>query len=84
MIEVLRITSDAEKPVVDVLVPGWRALEAVRIPGALLPPELHDSVGEGDLLVGRVNIGAETSEELFFQDIRRARDPLPDQVIWPT
>ena len=49
--------------------------DIVRLPLELIPEELRDNLREGDLLIADVNIGAERSEDLYFENIQLAPEP---------
>jgi hypothetical protein len=81
LIEVRAVSSESGSTVLDVMIPGWRPLEAVRLPEALLPAELQGHVSPDDLLTAEINLGAERAEDLFFRAFRVARDPMPEERI---
>lgn len=54
---------------VDVVVPSWNAQHALAVPKQLLSRRVRDTVNAGDYLLGEVNIGALTEDELFFDNV---------------
>jgi CheY-like chemotaxis protein len=74
----LRVTDvgrDGEAPVLDVIIPSWNPLRAVRFPLSLIPVELQQSVSAGTRLFAYVNIGAEESQDLYFDSFELAPEP---------
>jgi CheY-like chemotaxis protein len=51
-----------------VVVPGWSAAEAIRLPMNLLPTAIQPNIKPGSRLFAKTNLGAEKQEDLFFQD----------------
>lgn len=74
----IRVTDrrdDAEGAVLDVIIPSWNPLRAVRFPLSLVPADLQPSVRKGSRLFAQVNIGADDQEDLFFEDFEAASEP---------
>lgn len=53
----------------------------VRFPLELIPEDLRDDLREGDLLIADVNIGAERSEDLYFENVQLAPEPEDDDGL---
>lgn len=51
-----------------VIVPGWSADEAIRLPVNLVPASIQANIKRGLRLFAKANLGAEKQEDLFFQD----------------
>jgi hypothetical protein len=51
-----------------VVIPAWSSNEVVKLPITLIPPEILKKLGEGSRLHAKVNLGAVSNEELFFED----------------
>jgi len=74
-ISVERVSDEAGEPVADVLVSGWQQDETVRFPLRIIPNDLQPrdpSDLEGTILFAEVNLGAERSLDLFFQNFEAA------------
>lgn len=72
LLNIIDITHDSEKEVVDVIVPGWNPHRAVRFPTLLIPEELHAVLKPDGWLFARINTGAEKAEDLFFDQFEIA------------
>lgn len=80
----LRITDigeESKEKVVDVIIPSWNPQRAVRFPASLMPEELQDKLEPDVRLFALVNIGAETSDELYFQQFELASEPDEDDGL---
>lgn len=75
LVRVVQRTQDSGEDVIDVMVPGWRVDEAVRLPVSLIPETIRRKAQPGQRFFAQVNTGAEVSEELFFKDFQLAEDP---------
>ncbi|MCC6151855.1 MAG: hypothetical protein IT461_16520 [Planctomycetes bacterium] len=75
LVRVLEKSNEANKEMLDVMVPTWRTTKAVRFPLDLIEDAaLRKSVGPKSRLFVHVNIDAERSEDLFFHDFERATE----------
>jgi hypothetical protein len=63
-----RRQTDGGSEFVFVVVPAWNSNEVVKLPTALIPPEILKNLGAGSRLHAKVNLGAVGNEELFFED----------------
>jgi CheY-like chemotaxis protein len=68
LIRVEDVRSPQGVPFVYVTVPSWNPQEIVRLPQDVFGPELMSRVKPGMRLHAKVNLGAESHEELFFED----------------
>jgi hypothetical protein len=59
--------SDDRTPYVYIVVPSWNPDEVVRLPLNDIPEAVRPSVRPDARLYARINLGAETYEDLFFQ-----------------
>lgn len=59
----------------------WNPREAVRIPLQMLPESLRASVRDGARLISTVNIGASTSDQLYFDGFTVAPDLDPNDGL---
>lgn len=75
LIRVKDMGNESEMTVLDVIIPSWNPLRAVRFPLSLIPTGLQGSVVPGTRLFASVNIGAEDSQELYFDDFELAPEP---------
>ncbi len=75
---IVRITNIDEKSherVVDAFIPGWNPRKAVRFPASLVPEHLQDALKPNRCLFAHVNIGAEKSDDLYFEKFELAPEP---------
>lgn len=77
LIRVTDLIGEAETSVLDVIIPSWNPLRAVRFPLSLIPGDLQLSVQAGTRLFSFVNIGAEDPQELYFNGFELAPEPDP-------
>ncbi len=69
------LEKESGEKVINAFIPGWNPHETVRFPAALVPKALHDALKPNVRLFARVNIAAETSEELYFEKFELATPP---------
>lgn len=69
------IGEESKQKVADVVVPGWRATKAVRIPLDLFPKDLRKKVKRGARFFALINVGAQSDEDLFFEKFELAAAP---------
>jgi len=81
IVRVERVSSETGEAVLDVIVSSWNPRKAVRLPLTMLPTALRPSVRMGSRFVADVNIGAETGDELFFDNFREAPEPKPNDGL---
>lgn len=81
LIRVTDMGEESEVTVLDVIIPSWNPLRAVRFPLSLIPAALHGSVVAGTRLFASVNIGAEDSQELYFDGFELAPEPDPNNGL---
>jgi len=74
MVEVIDVFHD-NVSAADVRVLNWHPLEAVRLPLASIPQALRPNVSPGTFFIAQVNIGAESSDDLFFTNFQLAPTP---------
>ncbi len=75
IVRVERIFTETGESVLDVIVGSWNPRKAVRLPLALLPQNLRGGIAIGTRFVANVNVGAESGDELFFDNFRAAPEP---------
>jgi len=65
------------------IVPAWNAEEVIDIPFSIIPPGIIDEIvsRDGVRLFARVNIGAESAQDLFFDDFEVAPEPDPNDGL---
>lgn len=63
---------------VDVVVPSWNRNHALVLPKSLLGAPIRNAVKSGDYLLGDVNIGAASEDELYFANINEIIDKAED------
>lgn len=64
-------------PRIDAVVPSWSPDRAVAIPVSSIDDRILESISAGTYLLGEVNIGAESEDELYFRNIDEII-PAPD------
>lgn len=72
---IVRITSideESHERVVDAFVPGWNPHKAVRFPASLVPENINHALQPNARLFAHVNIGAEKSDDLYFEKFELA------------
>lgn len=65
-------TTEGNENVIDIIIPSWNPKRAVRLPLALVPSTLHENIRENVWLFAQCNIGAEKSEDLYFEGFELA------------
>lgn len=81
LVHVDEVKNESGEKVLDVMVTNWDPNQAVRLPMSLAPSNLHEHIFSGVWLLASVNIGAERSEDLYFDNIRLAPDPDPHDEL---
>jgi hypothetical protein len=75
LVRITKIDRESGEDVVDAIVPGWNPHEALRFPAVLIPEKIRqDSLKAGVRLFAQVNIGADKSEDLYFDKFQLAPD----------
>ncbi|MBW4576087.1 MAG: hypothetical protein KME08_12470 [Aphanothece sp. CMT-3BRIN-NPC111] len=78
LVRVEGISEEAGEKVIDAIIPGWNPRRAVRFPASIIPEALHSKLATDVRLVAHVNIGANSSEDLYFDKFELA--PEPDDI----
>jgi hypothetical protein len=81
LIRVTDLGDEAQATVLDVIIPSWNPRRAVRFPLSLIPLELQSSIQRGTRLFAAVNIGADDSQDLYFDTFELAPEPDPDDGL---
>lgn len=82
IVRITNIDEESNERVVDAFVPGWNPHKAVRFPASLIPEEIRDDVLKpGVRLFAHVNIGADKSDDLYFDKFELAPDPDDDDGL---
>ncbi len=82
LVEIVELKREDDEDVADALIPGWKTDVAVRFPMGLIENKFHSEVKSAiaekkrAYLFAQVNIGADSGDELFFEDFELAA--LPD------
>jgi hypothetical protein len=71
---IVRITN-IDKESIEAFVPGWNPHKAIRFPASLVPEHLRDALKPNVRLFAHVNIGAEKSDDLYFNKFELAPEP---------
>jgi hypothetical protein len=75
IVRITNIDEESHERVVDAFVPGWNPHKAVRFPASLVPEHLMDELKPNVCLFAHVNIGAEKSDDLYFEKFELAPEP---------
>lgn len=81
LIRVADMGVESEATVLDVIIPSWNPLRAVRFPLSLIPVGIQASVASGTRLFALVNIGADDSQDLYFDSFELAPEPDPNNGL---
>ncbi len=81
IVRVERTAYETGEDVLDVIIGAWNPRKAVRLPRSLLPAALSSTLDLGSRFIADVNIGAETGDELFFDNFREAPEPDPNDGL---
>lgn len=82
IVRITNIDEESNERVVDAFVPGWNPHMAVRFPASLIPEEIRDdALKPGVRLFAHVNIGAEKSDDLYFDKFELAPEPDDDDGL---
>jgi hypothetical protein len=74
LIRIETIGNESGESVIDAVIPSWNPHRAVRFPLSLLNEEIRQQVKPLTRLIASVNIGADRSEDLFFDRFEIARE----------
>lgn len=66
LFRVVHVSGDERNRLVDIIIPGWDAHQAVTIPLELFPDEYHQYIAEGERFFAKINVGVENRDDLFF------------------
>lgn len=55
-------------PMFDVILPGWNSNEIIKLPLILVPEEFRARIKPGTRFHAKVNIGAESQDDLYFDE----------------
>ena len=86
LVRVVAKDTEGSEEVLDAIVPGWRPNEAVRFPADLLGGH-KNSLPEGPnarldfRFSAMVNLGAENSGDLYFENFQPAKEPQNDNIL---
>lgn len=72
LLRITEVGQESNEVVLDVIIPSWNPQRAVRLPASLIPQDLQGKLKAGRRLLAFVNIGAEVSDELYFQQFELA------------
>jgi CheY-like chemotaxis protein len=81
LIHILERTNVGNDTVLDVIVEGWNALDAVRFPLAIVPESMRNSMQVGARFFVETNLAAGGSDELYFTDFEPAPEPDPSDGL---
>lgn len=79
LIRVDEVPENEVPPRIDAVIPSWSPDRAVAIPRSSINRGIVECIRAGTYLLGEVNIGAETEDDLYFRNIDEIVPP-PDEV----
>lgn len=68
LVRIVNVEGEEGNSIVDVVVPAWNSLKIIQLPAEIFPSELHKYLVAGERFFAKVNIGAESYNELYFTD----------------
>ena len=80
IIRVDEVPEDEFSPRIDAVIPSWSPDRAVAIPRSSIDRGIVGRIRAGTYLLGEVNIGAKTEDDLYFRNIEEIVPP-PDEAI---
>lgn len=75
IVRITNIDEESHEPVLDAFVPSWNPHKAVRFPASLVPEHIRYVLKPNFCLFAHVNIGAGTSDDLYFKNFELAPEP---------
>ena len=69
------VRDDDTPPRVDAIIPSWSPDYVVAIPTSCIDPQILGDIRPGTYLLGEVNIGAESEDELCFENLNEIVPP---------
>lgn len=76
IVRITNLDEESHERVVDAFVPGWNPHKAVRFPASLVPEQLQYILSKPNVrLFAHINIGAEKSDDLYFERFELAPEP---------
>jgi hypothetical protein len=81
LLRIAAISEESGEEVVDAVIPSWNPRRAVRFPASLIPGGLRDELAPDTRLFALVNIGAESSEDLYLRQFESATEPDTDDGL---
>lgn len=64
----------------DAVIPSWRPEHAVPILLESIDPKIHATIAAGCYLLGDVNVGARSEDELFFKNVNEVAPPPKESL----
>lgn len=82
IVRIEAVDQEGTEDIVSAVVVGWNPHERIRFPADLMPPEMRQSMfrqlpHDDFYVLAQVNIGAETSGELYLRDFELTLPPNP-------
>ncbi len=68
LLRVEEVDLDTKNPIVFANIPGWNPSEIIRFPMDIIPFEFRAEIKPGTRFFAKVNTGAESDEELYFDE----------------
>jgi serine/threonine protein kinase len=81
LVRITGLTDASGEKMVEAVVPSWCVKEVVHFPVSLIPEHIHDKLKVGLRLFANVNIGAENTDKLTFDDFEIAPEPDPQDGL---
>jgi CheY-like chemotaxis protein len=77
LIRIENVATDRQH--IDAVIPSWRPEHAVPIPLECIAPQLHNELSSGAYLLGYINLGATSEDELYFHEVNEFA-PAPKEL----
>lgn len=81
LLQVMDVTDVGGVPVVDAIVNGWNPKDTVRFPLELVNEKDKNKIGRNSILTAMTNFGTEKKVDLYFEDVKIATEPEPDDGL---
>jgi hypothetical protein len=75
LIKIENIREEEHAKFIEAVIMNWNPHQIVRLPIALIPDSIQGKLERDVWLLAHVNVGAQTAEDLFFEDIELAPEP---------
>lgn len=81
LIRVDDVPETESPPRIDAVVPSWSPDRAIAIPTSCIDPQIREKVKAGTYLLGDINIGANSEDELYFRNVDEIVPPPSEDAL---